>query len=160
MSVTRLAWTVALVLLALDQASKYWVLSVMETYQRIPVLPFFDWVLLHNTGAAFSFLADFEGGQRWFLLGVAVVAVVIIQRWLRTATVPVAVMLGLILGGAIGNALDRAFLGSVTDFILLHYRGWYYPAFNVADIGITLGAVGLLYDGFKEWRRERTDDIS
>lgn len=159
MSVTRLGWTIALVLLALDQASKYLALSLLDTYERVAVLPFFDWVLLHNTGAAFSFLAGFEGGQRWFLLAVAVVAVVVIQRWFRTASVPVAVCLGLILGGAIGNALDRAFLGSVTDFILLHFRGWYYPAFNVADIGITLGAIGLLYDGFKEWRRERANHI-
>lgn len=154
----KLGWTVALVILLLDQASKYYVLSVLDTYQRVNVLPVLDWVLLHNYGAAFSFLADFDGGQRWFLLAVAVVAVVMIHRWLGKASLWVAIFLGLILGGAIGNALDRAILGSVTDFILVYYRDWYYPAFNIADIGITLGAMGILYDGFQEWRRERANN--
>lgn len=157
MSQRALGWSIAVVVLVLDQATKYFVLATLETYERINVLPVLDWVLLHNYGAAFSFLADFDGSQRWFLLAVAVLAVVMIHRWLGKATVFAAVFLGLILGGAIGNGLDRAILGSVTDFILVYFQDWYYPAFNVADIGITLGAMGLLYDGFQEWRRERTD---
>ena len=154
----RLGWAIALFVLVLDQATKYFVLSVLDTYERVNVLPVLDWVLLHNYGAAFSFLADFDGGQRWFLLAVAVVAVVLIHRWLAKSSVLVAIFLGLILGGAIGNGLDRALLGSVTDFILVYYQDWYYPAFNIADIGITLGAIGILFDGFQEWRRERANN--
>lgn len=116
----RLGWTVALIIVALDQITKIWVLQVFEIGQRVSLLPVFDLVRVHNYGAAFSFLAGGDGSQRWFLLAVAVVAVVLIHRWLRTAGPLAMWSLALILGGAIGNAIDRAVLGSVTDFLLVY----------------------------------------
>lgn len=153
----RLGWSIALVVILLDQLTKILVLAEFSIGQRIGVLPFFDLVRVHNYGAAFSFLAGGDGTQRWFLLAVAVIAVALIHRWLAKAEPLVGWSLGLILGGAIGNAIDRAWHGSVTDFLLVYYQDWYFPAFNLADCAITIGAIGMILDSILEWRRERTN---
>lgn len=118
-------------------------------YQPIPIVPGFNLTLMHNTGAAFSFLSQAGGWQRWFFIGIAsVVSIVIIvwmnglpknKYWLLTA-------LALILGGAIGNVCDRIILGYVIDFIEVYYGDMFWPAFNIADSAITIGAIMLIID--------------
>ncbi|QLF93062.1 signal peptidase II [Pseudomonas sp. ABC1] len=146
-------WLSALVLL-LDQVSKHWFEGALTLYQRIEVIPgYFSWTLAYNTGAAFSFLADHSGWQRWLFaliaIGVSAVLVVWLKR-LKPGETWVAIALALVLGGAIGNLYDRMVLGHVVDFILVHWQNrWYFPAFNLADSAITVGAVMLALDMFK-----------
>jgi len=141
----------ALVVAVLDQMTKLMVVDNLMLYQRIPVLPFFDFVLLHNTGAAFSFLSDAAGWQNWLFTGVAAIVSVGITWWLvtlpRTGRKVLAIGLALVLGGAIGNLIDRVLYGYVVDFLLFYYRDWSYPAFNIADSAITCGVVLILFDG-------------
>jgi signal peptidase II len=130
----------------LDQLTKWYATQQLTLGVPVPVLPVFDLTLLHNTGAAFSFLAGEAGWQRWFFtvlaLGVSGLIVAWLyklpreQRWTGAA-------LALVLGGALGNVIDRIRLGYVVDFIHLHYENWYWPAFNVADSAISIGAVML-----------------
>ncbi|ATJ84324.1 signal peptidase II [Halomonas beimenensis] len=147
------AWVV------LDLGTKALASSLLAYAQPVAVLPFFDLTLLHNTGAAFSFLADHPGWQRWFFATVAVAASVGLTLWLRRLKADekwLAASLALIIGGALGNLYDRLVHGYVVDFLSFHVAGWYYPAFNVADIGITLGAIGLIWESvFGERRRAR-----
>ncbi|MCP1313999.1 signal peptidase II [Halomonas sp. 707D7] len=153
----RWLW-LAVAVIALDLSSKY-ALSHMLVYNRpVEVLPFFDLRLLHNTGAAFSFLASHPGWQRWFFAIVAVGASIGLTVWLsriRADEKWLAISLPLIIGGALGNLFDRLVHGYVVDFLSFHVAGWYYPAFNVADIGITLGALGLIWESFMGDRRRR-----
>ncbi len=149
----------------LDQATKWLVVDALELYQRIPVLPFFDLVRLHNTGAAFSFLADASGWQNWLFTIVAVIVSIGIVWWLITLPGEGRRMLGLglalVLGGAVGNIIDRALYGYVIDFLLLHYRDWSYPAFNIADSAITCGVILILYDGLiLDRRRSKSEPES
>ncbi len=154
---TRLLWLSFLVLV-LDQATKFWIQAVFEPYQSLQILPFFNLVLAFNTGAAFSFLGDAGGWQRWFFVALALVVSVVLVVWLsrlgeddrRTAW-----GLALVLGGAVGNVIDRIWLGHVVDFLDFHWAGYHWPAFNVADMAITGGVVLLLVDGF--WPRRRGD---
>src|SRR5574340_361551 len=142
-------WLVlAFVVIVADHLTKFWVSSTLDYQEHIPVLPFFSLVRVHNTGAAFSFLADAGGWQRWLFIGVGVVATVIIVRLLkRHAHQPrMAFALALVLGGALGNVLDRVALGHVVDFLYFHYQSFAWPAFNVADSAITVGAVLLVWD--------------
>ena len=157
MSLRLRVWIAAVVLAVLDQVIKEAVLGRFETGERLNVLPFFDLILLHNPGAAFSFLADFDGGQRYFLLAVTVIAIGLIHRWLVGASARVAWSLMGILAGALGNGVDRLIHGTVTDYLLFYWNTWYYPAFNLADIAITLGAIGLILDSILEYRRERAN---
>ncbi len=140
-----------------DQLTKFLVLDNLELYQRVPVLAFFDIVRLHNTGAAFSFLANASGWQNWFFVGVAAIVSVAILWWLFTLPARgrtlLALALALVLGGAMGNVIDRLTHGYVVDFLLFYYREWSYPAFNVADSAITCGVILLLFDGFVLERR-------
>ena len=138
----------ALAVIVLDHLSKWWVSSTLDYQEAIPVLPFFSLVLVHNTGAAFSFLADAGGWQRWFFIAVGVVATTIIVRLLnRHAREPrLAFSLALVLGGALGNVIDRVVLGHVVDFLYFHYQGFAWPAFNVADSAISVGAALLIWD--------------
>jgi signal peptidase II len=150
-------WLLAsLAVVILDQASKAVVVSRFELFDRVPVLPFFDLVRLHNTGAAFSMLADAGGWQNWFFTAVAVGVSATLLWWFRQVPrgrVLVPLALALVIGGAIGNLIDRLLYGYVVDFVLLYWRDWSYPAFNVADSAITLGVAGLLYDGVVLERR-------
>ena len=151
----RWLWLAAAVIV-LDLATKY-VASTWLSYARpVEVLPFFNLTLLHNTGAAFSFLADHPGWQRWFFAVIAVGASIGLTIWLRRLKaheVLLAPSLALIIGGALGNLFDRLVHGYVVDFLSFHAAGWYFPAFNVADIGITLGAAGLIIESFRDARR-------
>lgn len=141
----------ALAIIVADHFTKWWVSSSLDYQEFIPVLPFFSLVLVHNTGAAFSFLADAGGWQRWFFIAVGVIATVIIVRLLqRHANEPrLAFSLALVLGGALGNVIDRVVLGHVVDFLYFHYKSFAWPAFNVADIAISIGAALLIWDSLR-----------
>ena len=153
--IALLGLSVGIVLM--DQLTKWMVIDALTLYQRISILPFFDLVRLHNTGAAFSFLSDASGWQHWLFTGVAVVVSLGIIWWILTLPNEGRRVLGLglalVLGGAIGNVIDRSLYGYVVDFLLFHYKEWSYPAFNVADSAITCGVVLILYDGFILERR-------
>lgn len=144
-------WLAALVIL-LDQLTKLWVLDDLVAYvDVIPLTGFFNLVHVHNTGAAFSLFADQPGWQRWFFLGIAGIASVVIVFLLRkTAGRPLfSAALALILGGAIGNVIDRALYGHVIDFLDFYWGAWHFPAFNVADSAISIGAALLIWDSFR-----------
>lgn len=135
----------------LDQLSKYLATEGLHYGVPVALLPIFDLTLLHNTGAAFSFLATAGGWQRWFFAAVALGVSLYLVRWLGKTPREQrwqGVALALILGGALGNLIDRIFLGYVVDFISLHWRHYYYPAFNIADSAITIGALMLLWEMF------------
>ncbi len=143
----RWLWLAGL-LIVIDQLSKLGFDSQLKYGERIHLLPFFDFTLLYNPGAAFSFLADESGWQRWFFTLLAFAASVFIIWMMRKNKAHHRMMLALalILGGAIGNVIDRIAYGHVVDFLLFYWRDWYYPAFNIADICITLGAMLLILD--------------
>ena len=149
----------ATAVVVLDQVTKLLVIENMTLYQRVQITSFFDLVRLHNTGAAFSFLANASGWQNWLFTGIAVVVSVGILYWLVTLPAKnrrtLAMGLALVLGGAVGNVIDRSFYGYVVDFILLHYQEWSYPAFNIADSAITCGVILILYDGVVLDRRRQ-----
>ena len=136
------------VIVALDLATKAMVSGAFQYGEVRPVLPFFNLVLVHNTGAAFSFLAGASGWQRWFFTVVTIVISVFIVAMLRKhhSDRLMSVALALVLGGALGNLYDRLTLGHVVDFVQLHAGGWYFPAFNVADSAITVGVALLIWD--------------
>lgn len=139
----------SLLVIALDQATKFLAEMLLAMHQPVPVLPSFNLMLTYNTGAAFSFLADAGGWQRWFFLGLGATVSLGLIVWLarlKPGEKRLAAALALILGGAVGNLIDRAWLGQVIDFIQLYYDRWYWPAFNIADSAITLGAMLLIAD--------------
>mgnify|MGYP000184432756 FL=1 len=138
----------AAVLIVLDQVTKLYFDSSLRYGQRINVLPFFDFTLLYNPGAAFSFLAQAEGWQRWFftILGLLASAFILGMMHKNRSNKRMMLALTLILGGAVGNVIDRIAYGHVVDFLLFYWKDWYYPAFNIADTGITLGAILLILD--------------
>lgn len=146
----------ALAIIVLDHLTKWWVSSSLDYQEAIPVLPFFSLVLVHNTGAAFSLLADAGGWQRWFFIVVGVVATAVIVRLLvqHHAESRLAFALALLLGGALGNVIDRALLGYVVDFLYFHYGSFSFPAFNVADSAISVGAFLLIWDSLFGKRAE------
>ena len=136
--------------IALDQLTKYIANHQLVYADPVAVTPFFNLTLLYNRGAAFSFLNDASGWQRWFFIVIALAAVVFIILWLRkvkTGQTMLALALALVLGGAIGNLVDRVWFGYVIDFIQLYYQDFYWPAFNIADSAISVGAVLLLWNG-------------
>jgi len=141
----------SLLALILDQASKLAVDGSMQLYQSIRIMPYFNLTYVHNTGAAFSFLSEAGGWQRWFFAGLALVISVVIAFWLarlkRHETL-LAVALALVLGGAMGNLIDRLAYGYVIDFLDVYYQDWHWPAFNIADSAITLGVILMLAESF------------
>ncbi len=148
---SRWLWLSGLVIL-LDQLSKLWINDRLVYGEVFTVLSVFDLVHWHNEGAAFSFLADFGGMQRWLFTGIAVVASVWIVWLLRKHAEQklFAFALSLILGGALGNLIDRIAYGYVIDFLLFHWNEHTFPAFNLADSAITCGAGLLIWDSFTE----------
>ena len=141
--------------IAADLLSKALIVATLREGDGWAVTGFLSLVLTYNTGAAFSFLAGASGWQRWFFAAIAVIAAVVIVALLRRAgSALYCTGLALILGGALGNLWDRLAIGKVVDFLLFHYAGWAYPAFNVADSAITVGAALLILDSF----RRRNDD--
>ena len=146
----RLLWISALVV-ALDQISKFVAESLLIPKQTVNVLPFFDWYLTYNTGAAFSFLADAGGWQRWFLTVITIVISIVIFIWIRKLPADekvTGISLCLILGGAIGNLIDRIYLGYVIDYIQVWLGSYPWPAFNIADAAISVGAAILIVSSF------------
>lgn len=156
-------FAISFVLVILDQWSKRYMSNILElcvpgNCQSIEVLPVFQFTLLHNRGAAFSFLDDAGGWQRWFLVAVSCAVSAYIVYWLTKVKREERILslgLALILGGALGNLYDRAFVGYVVDFIVVHWQGSYFPAFNVADSAITVGAGFLIIDMF--FHRDQPD---
>ena len=135
--------------LILDQWSKHIVDGSMQLYQSIPVIPYFNLTYVHNTGAAFSFLSQAGGWQRWFFAGLALTVSVVITIWLarlKKHEILLAVALSLVLGGAVGNLIDRLLYGYVIDFLDVYYQDWHWPAFNIADSAITLGVSLMLLE--------------
>lgn len=158
----RLGWLVLSVLvLVIDQVSKAHFEGSLEMFQQIVVIPdYFSWTLAYNTGAAFSFLADGGGWQRWLFAVIAVVVSAVLVVWLKRLgrdDTWLAIALALVLGGALGNLYDRVALGHVIDFILVHWQNrHYFPAFNFADSAITVGAIMLALDMFKSKKTGET----
>ena len=138
------------IIVVLDQVTKYVASTELQFHVPLPVMSSFNWFLAHNTGAAFSFLSDAGGWQRWFFIGLAAVVTVIIISWLKkldSNQAWLAAALSLILGGAIGNVVDRIYHGYVIDFIQWYYESYYWPSFNIADAAIFIGAAILIIDG-------------
>jgi signal peptidase II len=155
-----LVW--ALALIGIDQVTKQWILSLYQYGDWTPVTSFFNIVRAHNTGAAFSFLAEAGGWQRWFFVLIGVVATVLIIWQLRKhpAQKFFCFSISSILGGAIGNVVDRLQHGYVVDFLDFHFGGWHYPAFNVADMAICVGAACLVLDEILRARRAKRSAAS
>ena len=151
-------WLSAGIVLA-DQVTKLYIVLNFALYDRIQLLPVLGITRMHNTGAAFSFLASAGGWQRWFFIIIAVVVTALVCVWLKRMPARgqgwLAASLALIVGGAVGNVIDRVFRGYVVDFISIHWDRWFFPAFNVADAAITVGAAILLIDTFYEGRRKK-----
>lgn len=146
----------ALVLLA-DQATKWLVLQAMPLGEVIPITGFFNLVHVRNPGAAFSFLADAGGWQRWlfavFAIGVSALLIFMMRRAPGQRLFCFAA--ALVIGGAVGNLIDRLVFGEVIDFLDFHWQGWHWPAFNIADSGITVGAFLIIADEFLRLRKPR-----
>ena len=142
----------SLVVIVLDQLSKYWVDHAMQLYQSIELLPGLQLTYVRNTGAAFGFLSQAGGWQRWFFIGLGISASGLIGWWLyrleRCRQIE-AMSWALVLGGALGNVIDRVLYGYVIDFLDVYYQDWHWPAFNVADSAISLGVVLLLIDSLR-----------
>ena len=138
--------------IVLDQLTKLWASSALSYGEPVAVIPFFNFTLLHNTGAAFSFLSTAGGWPRWFFATVAVVVSTVLVMWLKRlkpGQVWLPMALTLVLGGALGNVIDRLYLGYVVDFLDFYYGEWHWPAFNVADIAIVVGAAMLVVDSLR-----------
>ena len=150
------AWLgLSALVIATDQLVKSALLSALHPGEQRAITEFFSFVLTFNSGAAFSFMRDVPGWPRYLFSAVALAAAILIvwllrrggDRWYCAG-------LALILGGALGNLWDRVTLGQVVDFLLFHWRGWYFPAFNVADSAITVGAASLILDSIGSWRQQ------
>ena len=150
-----LAW--AVFLMGADQITKTLILNHYQLGDSTFITSFFNIVRAHNTGAAFSFLADAGGWQRWLFTGIGVAATIFIVWQLRAhpGQKLFSFALSSILGGAVGNVVDRLMHGYVVDFLQFHYAGWYFPSFNLADSAITVGAACLILDELLRVRRER-----
>jgi len=157
-SALRWVWLSGLVI-ALDQLTKHLADALLAWNQPLHLLPSLNLTLVYNTGAAFNFLSDAGGWQRWFFVGLGLVAAVVMVIWLTR--LPRRERLGgaavaLILGGALGNVIDRVIYGHVIDFIDVYYGRWHWPAFNLADSAITVGVGLLILDGLLGARRPAT----
>jgi len=155
---TGLRWLwIAAIIICLDQLSKVWMASWLMLGESVAILPHLNLTLAHNTGAAFSLLADAGGWQRWLFSGLAITISIILIFWLsrlHREQTRLSIALTLILGGAIGNLIDRLVYGYVIDFIDLYYGDWHFPAFNVADSAITIGALLVLLDALLQPQRD------
>jgi signal peptidase II len=147
--------SIAAIVLILDQATKYIVARTFQLHEAMEITPFFNLVLVYNRGAAFSFLSDAAGWQREFFMAIALAASAWIAWLLRkhASDTLFCLALSLVLGGALGNVIDRALIGAVVDFFDFHAFGYHWPAFNVADSAITCGAVLLIWDALRPGKR-------
>ncbi len=140
---------IASVVVVLDQLTKYIATIELQMFKAVAVMPMFNWRLMHNEGAAFSFLSDAGGWQRWFFTVISLVVSIILVFWIKKLKPEEkfqAIAFSLILGGAVGNLIDRIRLGYVVDFIEIYYHQYSWPAFNIADSAITIGVVILVVD--------------
>lgn len=158
---TGLRWLwVAVLALVLDQATKLAVIQYIDEYTRIAVMPFFNLTHVHNPGAAFSFLGDADGWQRWFFTAIAFAVSGLLIYWLRKNKVTQVmqnISFALILGGAIGNVIDRLAYGHVIDFLDMYVGSYHWPAFNIADSAICIGAVLLIWEAWTQPKQEEAD---
>ena len=146
-------------IIILDQLTKWWANTSLDYATPIAVMPMFNLTLVYNTGAAFSFLSEAGGWQRWFFAGVAMVISVVLVIWLsrlKPGQTLLALGLALLLGGALGNLWDRLLLGYVIDFIDIYYGQRHWPAFNIADMAISMGAALMIFDSFRHANVEKT----
>lgn len=155
---------ITVAVIAADQIVKLWIVQHLALYRTVRVLPVLDITLTYNRGAAFSFLADESGWQKWLFAGLAAVVAFGIVLWLKRLGGRrqrlLCLSLTLILGGALGNLIDRLRIGHVVDFILAHWHGVYFPwAFNIADSAITVGAALLLIDALLETRGAKKESV-
>ncbi|MBU3825329.1 MAG: signal peptidase II [Candidatus Oceanisphaera merdipullorum] len=152
-------WWLAIVAILLDQVSKWFTVTYLDFgYPGVEITPFFNLVHVYNPGAAFSFLADQGGWQRWFFAGLATAVTLLLSVWMakmpKTARwLPAAY--ALVIGGAIGNVIDRIMLGHVVDFLDFHVNNWHWPAFNLADSFIFIGAAMIIIDSLKNGKAEQ-----
>lgn len=148
-----LKWlNLSVLIVLLDQLTKWISVSLLDLYETVPVMPFFNFTMAHNYGAAFSFLSSAGGWQRWFFAALAVVvsgALTIWMKKLKPNAKMEAAALALIIGGAVGNVIDRFVHGYVIDFLDVYYGSYHWPAFNIADSAICIGAVLLILDSFR-----------
>jgi signal peptidase II len=147
------------VIIVLDQVTKWLMVSWLSLYETVAVMPYFNLTMAHNHGAAFSFLAQAGGWQRWFFIALAIVISIVLLVWLaklKPYAKLEAISLSLILGGAIGNVIDRIHYGYVIDFLDIYIGTSHWPAFNVADSAICVGAVLLILDSFKSEPESQT----
>jgi len=162
---TGLRWLwLTLIFLVADQMTKQLVVSNMDLYQSIDILPFFNLTYVHNLGAAFSFLADQGGWQRWFFTAIAAIASIVFIVWLAKTPKQQALLsaaFALMLSGALGNLIDRVLFGYVIDFLDFYGFGYHFPAFNIADSMIFIGAALMIFDSFKNGETsKKTQDIN
>jgi signal peptidase II len=154
-----LKWYVlSAVVLLLDQGSKLLADARLVFHEPVGVLPFFNLRLAYNTGAAFSFLGNAGGWQRWFFAGISVLVISVLVVWMRRLKPEqwqLSAAFALIIGGALGNLIDRLVYGHVIDFIDVYYKTWHWPTFNIADSALTVGAGLLLLDAWVTHRREK-----
>ena len=161
-AMSRLLW-ISVLVAGLDQLSKFMAEALLAPHQAVKVLPFFDWYLTYNTGAAFSFLADAGGWQRWFLTLTTILVSIVIFIWIRKLPSDdkiTGVSLSLILGGAIGNLIDRIYLGYVIDYIQVWLGSYPWPAFNIADAAISVGAAILIVSSFVKPAKSENQEIN
>jgi signal peptidase II len=153
-------WWLALLVLVADQLTKVWVIQSFSLGESIQLLPVFNFTYARNYGAAFSFLGDAGGWQRWLFTLIAVVVSIVLSVWLARLQRPqwkLSLALVLIVAGAIGNLIDRSLYGYVVDFLHVYYQEWHYPVFNIADCAITIGAALLIWDSFSPDAVEETE---
>lgn len=147
----------SLILIVADQATKIWIINSLALYQDVNVLPIFDITHVRNYGAAFSFLSDAGGWQRYFFTIIAIVISVLLIFWMYQTPTQQKLLLtsyALILSGAIGNVMDRINYGYVVDFLHFYYQNWHFPAFNVADIAISIGAFLMILDVYFDHKKQ------
>ena len=147
---------ISILVVVLDQLTKYWAVTKLPFHQKVNVMPYFDWFLTYNPGAAFSFLADAGGWQRWFFTITTIIISAVIFFWIKKLEAgdrATAISLCLILGGAIGNLIDRVYLGHVVDYIQVYLGSYPWPAFNIADAAISVGAVVLILSSFTDTKK-------
>lgn len=151
---SKMKWLwLAVLIIALDLGTKAMATAMLTYASPVPVMPSFNLTLLHNTGAAFSFLAGAAGWQRWFFVVLAIGVSVALVVWLKTLKrneTWTAIAIVLILGGALGNVYDRVVHGYVVDFLHFYWNDWHFPAFNLADTAITIGAGMMILDMFRK----------
>lgn len=158
----RWLW-LSLAVLVADQLSKWAALAGLDYARPLELAPIFNLTLLYNTGAAFSFLADHDGWQRWFFVILAAVIVCGLLAWLAFVAIKdwrIKVGIAVLLGGAVGNVIDRIAYGYVVDFLDFHWAGWHWPAFNIADAAITIGVILIIWAELRpqQWQASTGDD--